>query len=57
VHLFRFLVELFYILMCFAYISLLSGCMPRYFTSLFWGRSTLRTGLVAMVNVICVDLL
>jgi hypothetical protein len=42
--------------------SLLSTCMPRYFTSFSWGRSTLpiRTVgqlLLRKVNVIYVDLL
>jgi hypothetical protein len=27
--------------MCFAHVNLLSRCMPRFFTSFFWGRSTL----------------
>jgi hypothetical protein len=49
-------------LMCFAHVSLLSGCMPKYFTLFFWGRTTLpicTIGQVSMsrVNVICVDLI
>jgi hypothetical protein len=49
-------------LMCFAPISFLSRCMARYFTSYFWGRSTLDICTVGqvclrLVNVICVNLL
>jgi hypothetical protein len=49
-------------LICFAHVSLLSRCMPRYFTSFFWGRSTLpictvRQVWLLRVNVICVNLL
>jgi hypothetical protein len=48
------------VLMCFTHVSLLSRCMPRYFTSFFWGRSTLPISTVGQVwlrrvNVICVD--
>jgi hypothetical protein len=28
------------VLICFVHVSLLSKCMPRYFTSFLWGRST-----------------
>jgi hypothetical protein len=50
------------VLMCFAHVSLLSRCMPRYFTSFFWGRSTLPIYTVGQVqlhrvNVISMDLL
>jgi hypothetical protein len=49
-------------LMCFAYVSLLSICMPRQFTSFFWGAETLpictfRQVWLHMVNVRCVNLL
>jgi hypothetical protein len=45
----------------FAHVSFLSRCMPRYFTSFFWGRSALPIFTVGQVwfrrlNVICVDL-
>jgi hypothetical protein len=30
-----------FVLKCFAHVSLLWRCMPRYFTSFFWGRSPL----------------
>jgi hypothetical protein len=48
--------------MCFAHVSLLSRCMPRYFTSFFQGISTLPICTVGQVwlrrvNVRCVDLL
>jgi hypothetical protein len=48
--------------MCSAHVSLLSRCMLRYFTSFFWGRSTLPICTVGQVwlhcvNVICMDLL
>jgi hypothetical protein len=32
-----------WVLMCFAHVSLLSRYLPKYFTSFFWGRSTLLT--------------
>jgi hypothetical protein len=48
--------------MCFVHVSLLSRCMPRYFTSFFWGRAPLPICTVGQVwlhrvNVIYVDLL
>jgi hypothetical protein len=36
-------------LMCFAHVSLLPRCMPRYFTSFFWGRRTLPISTVEQV--------
>jgi hypothetical protein len=35
--------------MCFAYVSLLLRCMPRYSTSFFWGRLTLTICTVGQV--------
>jgi hypothetical protein len=36
------------VLMCFAHVGLLSRCIPRYFTSFSWGRSTLPIGYVLL---------
>jgi hypothetical protein len=48
--LFRFWSSCFiFVLMCLARVSLLSRCMPRYFTSFFWGRSTLPICTVGQV--------
>jgi hypothetical protein len=49
-------------LMYISNVRLPSRCMPRYFTSFFWGRSTLPIFVVGQVwfrrvNVICVDLI
>jgi hypothetical protein len=49
------------VFLSFGHVSLLSRCMPRYFSSFFWGRATLpicAAGQVSLrrVNVICMDL-
>jgi hypothetical protein len=49
-------------LMCFAHVSLVSRCIPRYFTSFFWGGAILPICTAGQVwvprgNVTCVDLL
>jgi hypothetical protein len=50
------------VLMCSVRVNLLSRCMSRYFTWLFWGRATLpictvRQVWLRRVNIICVDLI
>jgi hypothetical protein len=37
-------------LMCFTHVSLLSRCMPRYFTSFLWARSILPICTVGQFN-------